>query len=150
VPITVTAPRGTLTPAGERQILPRLTTALIEASGQAGNSFFTPLVGGTVQFLEAEQVYAGGANRPLVLVELKLPDIGLAAPEARAAFVAAATDIVRALTVPGHRDEDTWVNILNARDGAWGVGGRVLTNDELVAGIMAAVTPRLLDSLAEC
>ena len=85
MPITVTAPRGTLTPAGERDILPQLTAALIEASGQTGNAFFAPLVGGTVQLLEAEQVYAGGVNRPLVLVELKLPDIGLAAPEARAA-----------------------------------------------------------------
>jgi hypothetical protein len=138
MPITVIAPRGTLTPAGERDILPRLTAALIEASGQTGNGFFTPLVGGTVQLLEPGQVYAGGVNRPLVLVELKLPDLGLADLDARAAFIAAATDIVRALAVPGHRDEDTWVNILNARDGAWGVGGRVLTNDDLVAGIMAA------------
>jgi hypothetical protein len=71
---------------------------------------------------------------------LKLPDIGLAAPEARAAFIAAATGIVRALAAPGHRDEDTWINILNARDGAWGAGGRVLTNEDLVAGIMAAAT----------
>jgi hypothetical protein len=138
MPITVTAPRGTLTPAGERAILPQLTAALIQASGQTGNTFFTPLVGGTVQLLETEQVYAGGVNRPLVLVELKLPDIGLDAQEARAAFITAATDIVRALTVPGHRDEDTWINILNARDGAWGVGGRALTNDELISGIMTA------------
>jgi hypothetical protein len=138
MPITVTAPRGTLTPAGERDILPQLTAALIEASGQTGNAFFAALVGGTVQLLEAEQLYAGGVNRPLVLVELKLPDIGLAAPEARAAFITAATDIVRALAVPAHRDEDTWINILNARDGAWGVGGRTLTNDDLAAGIVAA------------
>ena len=141
MPITVTAPHGTLTPAGELDILPRLTAALIEASGQSGNRFFTPLVGGTVQFLPPGQVYAGGVNRPLVLVELKLPDIGLADPEARAAFIAAATGIVRELARPGHRDEDTWVNILNARDGAWGVGGRALTNDDLIAGIMAAATP---------
>ena len=40
MPITVTAPRGTLTPAGERDILPQLTAALIEASGQTGNAFF--------------------------------------------------------------------------------------------------------------
>ena len=138
MPITVTAPRGTLTPAGERDILPQLSAALIEASGQTGNSFFTPLVGGTVQILEPEQVYAGGVNRPLVLVELKLPDIGLADPDARAAFIAAATEIVRAVALPGHRDEDTWVNILNARDGAWGAGGRVLTNEGLIAGIMGA------------
>jgi hypothetical protein len=44
----------------------------------------------------------------------------------------------RPLVRPGHRDEDTWINILHARDGAWGVGGRMLTNDDLVAGIMAA------------
>jgi len=36
-PITVTAPRGVLTATGERAILPRLTTALIEVSGLAGN-----------------------------------------------------------------------------------------------------------------
>jgi hypothetical protein len=138
MPITVTAPHGTLTPAGEHDILPQLTAALIDASGQAGNSFFAPLVGGTVQFLPPEQIYAGGVSRPLVLVELKLPDIGLADPAARAAFIAAATAIVRALARPGHRDEDTWINILHARDGAWGVGGRMLTNDDLVAGIMAA------------
>ena len=71
-------------------------------------------------------------------MELKLPDIGLADPDARAAFIAAATEIVRAVALPGHRDEDTWVNILNARDGAWGVGGRVLANDDLAAAIMGA------------
>jgi phenylpyruvate tautomerase PptA (4-oxalocrotonate tautomerase family) len=138
MPITVTAPSGTLTPAGEREILPQLTAALIDASGQSGNSFFTSLVGGTVQLLPPEQIYAGGVNRPLVLVELTLPDIGLADREARAAFIAAATAIVRATARPGHRDEDTWINILNARDGCWGVGGRMLTNDDLTAGIMAA------------
>ena len=138
MPITVTAPSGTLTPAGEREILPQLTAALIDASGQSGNSFFTPLVGGTVQILPPGQIYAGGVNRPLVLVELKLPDIGLADPEGRAAFIAAATSIVRAAARPGHRNEDTWINILNARDGHWAAGGRVLTNDDLVAGIMSA------------
>ena len=58
MPITVTAPHGALTPAGERDILPQLTAALIDASGQSGNRFFTPLVGGTVQFLPPEQIYA--------------------------------------------------------------------------------------------
>ena len=40
MPITVTAPRGVLTAYGEREILPRLTAALAEASGLTGNSFF--------------------------------------------------------------------------------------------------------------
>jgi hypothetical protein len=63
MPITVTAPRGVLTPAGEREVLPRLTAALIEVSGLTGNSFFTSIVGGTVHVLAPEDVYAGGARR---------------------------------------------------------------------------------------
>src|SRR5580692_8366818 len=110
MPITVTAPRGILTPTGEREILPRLTAALVEASGATGNSFFTSIVGGTVHILAAEHVYAGGGNRPVVMVELKLPNIGLGSVESRAAFIAAATDIVDELAVDGHDRNDTWVN----------------------------------------
>jgi phenylpyruvate tautomerase PptA (4-oxalocrotonate tautomerase family) len=140
MPITVTAPRGTLTPEGEREILPRLTAALIEVSGQTGNSFFTSMVGGTVHLVDPDDVYAGGVNRPVVMVELKLPDIGLAEQSSRASFIAGATDIVREFTSPDHDDQDIWVNIVNARDGAWGIAGQALTNEDLIAGITAATT----------
>ena len=138
MPITVTTPRGTLTPAGERAVLPRLTAALIEVSGVTGNSFFTPIVGGTVHVLDPRDVYAGGVNRLVVMVELKLPNIGLPTPEARAAFIAAASDIVADLAVPGHDRNDIWVNILNAPDGGWGVGGRAWTGEELIAATVQA------------
>jgi hypothetical protein len=137
MPITVTAPRGVLTVAGEREILPRLTAALIEASGATGNAFFTSIVGGTVHLLDPEDIYAGGANRPVVMVELKLPNIGLNSLEARAAFIVAATGIVAELSTPGHRPENTWVNILNALDGAWGIAGRAYTGDDLIASAAA-------------
>jgi phenylpyruvate tautomerase PptA (4-oxalocrotonate tautomerase family) len=135
MPITVTAPRGVLTPAGEHEILPRLTAALAEASGLAGNEFFTSVVGGTVHVLEPENIYAGGTNRPVVMVELKLPDIGLGSVESRAAFITAATAIVDELTRPGHRPENTWVNILNAPGGGWGIAGKAYTAEALVAAI---------------
>jgi phenylpyruvate tautomerase PptA (4-oxalocrotonate tautomerase family) len=137
MPITVTAPRGVLTAAGEHEVLPRLTAALIEVSGLTGNDFFTSIVGGTVHVLPPEDVYAGGMNRPLVLVELKLPSIGLATVEARAAFIVAATNIVASLTVPGHDRDDIWVNILNAPDGGWGLGGRAYTGDDLIGAVSA-------------
>ena len=138
MPITVTAPRGVLTTAGEREILPRLTAALIEVSGATGNSFFTGIVGGTVHILESVNVYAGGVNRPVVMVELKLPDIGLPDPASRAAFIAAATDIVDASAVDGHDRENTWINVLNAPDGGWGIGGRAYTGDALIAAVTKA------------
>lgn len=139
MPITVTAPRGVLTAEGELAILPRLTTALIEVSGLAGNAFFASIVGGTVHLLDPRDVYAGGINRPVVMVELKLPNIGLPDPASRAAFIAAATDIVDALTA-GHDRADTWVNILNAPDGGWGIGGRAYTGDDLIASVATAAS----------
>lgn len=135
MPITVTAPRGTLTSSGEQEILPRLTEALIEVSGAVGNPFFTQIVGGTVHVLDPRDVYAGGVNRPVVMVELKLPNIGLPTVEARERFIATATDIVAELAVPGHDRDDIWVNILNAPEGAWGIGGRAYTADALVAAL---------------
>jgi hypothetical protein len=138
MPITVTAPRGVLTPEGEREILPRLTKALAEASGLTGNPFFTSVIGGTVHILAVENIYAGGENRPVVMVELKLPNIGLPSVESRTAFITAATDIVDALTIPTHDRRNTWVNILNALDGGWGLGGHTYTGDTLIAAATAA------------
>ncbi|WFP60087.1 MULTISPECIES: hypothetical protein [unclassified Mesorhizobium] len=72
------------------------------------------------------------------MVELKLPNIGLASIEAREAFIMAAASIVTDLCVPGHRPENTWINILNAPDGGWGIGGRQYSGEALVAAAMAA------------
>jgi hypothetical protein len=138
VPITVTAPEGKLTPAGEREILPRLSAALIEASGAAGNAFFTAIVGGTIHILPQRHIYAGGANRPVVMVELKLPNIGLGSVEARRAFISTAAAIVAELCVPEHRPENTWINIVNAPDGGWGIGDRQFTGETLIASAAAA------------
>ena len=139
MPITITAPEGVLTTVGENDILPRLTAALIEVSGLTGNPFFASMVGGTVHILPPDRIYAGGTNRPVVMVELKLPNIGLPTLEQREAFIGAASAIVAELAVRTHRPEDTWVNILNAPDGAWGVGGKQYTGDGLIAAVTAAM-----------
>jgi len=138
MPITVTAPEGVLTQTGEREILPRLSAALIEASGATGNSFFTGIVGGTVHVLPPRHIYAGGTNRPVVMVELKLPNIGLGSVESRKAFIITAAAIVAELCVPAHRPENTWINIVNAPDGGWGIGDRQYTGEALIAAAAAA------------
>jgi hypothetical protein len=74
------------------------------------------------------------------MVELKLPNVALSDLETRAAFIRAATEIVDGLTVEGHAPEDTWVNILHAQDGAWGIGGRAYTGEALLAEAEAAAT----------
>ncbi|KXO93110.1 hypothetical protein AXK58_14715 [Tsukamurella tyrosinosolvens] len=96
------------------------------------------IIGGTVHVLPTENVYAGAAHSRLVMVELKLPDIGLADVAARADFIARATEIVADLTVEDHSSDDTWVNIMNAPDGGWGIGGRQFRSADLIAAITAA------------
>jgi phenylpyruvate tautomerase PptA (4-oxalocrotonate tautomerase family) len=135
MPITVTAPRGVLTAEGERRILPRLTAELIDVSGLTGNSFFEPIVGGTVHVLDPEDIYAGGRPAPIVMVELKLPAPGLPTLESRTAFIERATAVVAELTIEEHDSNSTWINVLNAPDGAWGIGGRSWTNEALGAAI---------------
>jgi phenylpyruvate tautomerase PptA (4-oxalocrotonate tautomerase family) len=135
MPITVTAPRGVLSATGERQILPRLTEDLARASGLSGHAGFLSMIGGTVHLLEPENIYAGGVNRPVVMVELKLPNIGLGSVQERAAFIAAATDTVAACTAAEHSRADIWVNILNAPDGAWGIAGRAYTGEALIESL---------------
>lgn len=138
MPITVTAPRGRLTPEGEREILPRLTTALAEVTGVRDQPAMLATIGGTVHLLDPADVYAGGEPAPLVLVELKLPQVALTGLDTRAAFIERATAIVDALTVDGHTPQHTWVNVLHAADGAWGIGGVSLTNAALEAAAAGA------------
>ena len=138
MPITVTAPHGVLTAAGRQRILPLLSAAVIEVSGATGNAFFTPMVGGHVALVEPADVYAGGANRPLVVVKLEIPNVALGTVELRAAFIGAATAIVAECAVPWHDPADTWVNIFNAPDGGWGIAGRAYTGTDLIREITAA------------
>lgn len=133
MPITVTAARGTLRPGAEREVLPRLTSVLAEVTGVAGNQAIVDTIGGTLHLLDPADIYAGGRPTPLVMVELKLPEVVLTGLETRAAFIEAATREVAALTVDDHDPAHIWVNVLHAADGAWGVGGKSLTNAALEA-----------------
>ena len=135
MPITVSAPHGVLTAAGERAVLPRLTEAVLEINHAVGNPFFRSIVGGHVELLPPDAVYAGGTNRPLVVVRLEVANGAFTTNEARAAFIEAATSIVEECSVPGHERDDTWVTIWNAPDGAWGIGGVAYTNDALMAAM---------------
>ena len=138
MPITVSAPRGVLTVAGEKAILPKITDAILEINGAVGNPFFTSMVGGHVEILDPAAVFVGGVTCSLVVVKFDVPNLAFNTPELRAAFIEAATRIVEECTVAGHKPENTWVTIWNAPDGAWGMGGVAYTNEALVAAITAS------------
>ena len=62
--------------------------------------------------------------------------------------IAAATNIVDELAGDGHQRHDIWVNIVNAPDGGWGIGGRSYTGDDLIAAVSAATPAEPLPSCA--
>jgi hypothetical protein len=126
MPITVTAPLGVFTAVGERDVLPQLTAVLADAADATGDDEIIATIGGTVHLLDADDIYAGGKPAPIVFVELKLPPIALSTVERRSTFIAAATETIAALTVDEHEDRHTWINILHAPAGAWGIGGHNL------------------------
>jgi len=137
MPITITAPHGVLTATGEREILPKLTDAVLELNGAVGNDAFRSLVGGHVELHDPAHVYAGGQNRPVVVVSSDAPHSAFTTQESRTAFIEAATRIVAECAVPAHDREDTWINIFTAPNGAWGIGGVAYDDDSLTAKIVS-------------
>ena len=131
MPITVTLSAGILDEAGEQQILPRLSQALLARNGMTGNAFMTPIVIGSVHIMAPGRIYAGGRAEQAVFVELKVPSVTFATQEQRQGFVDDVNGILNDLTGGAYPKARTFVNIVYALDGSWGIGDKAWTNTEL-------------------
>lgn len=138
MPITLTLSDGLLSREAQAQAFAGLTQALLEVSGLTGNDFMTPNVVGTVHVLPREQVFSGGKPAAAAFVELKLPEIALATPEAKQAFIEQATRVVEEACEGRLPRERIWTNIVYAVEGSWGIGGRAYANADLIGAIQAA------------
>ena len=139
MPITVTASSGILDRNGEQQILPRLAGAMLARNGLTGNPFMTPNVVGSVHILPEGRIYAGGAQQA-IFVELKVPSFAFAAQTQRQGFVDDVNAILEELTAGDYPKEQTYVNIVYAVDGSWGIGDRAWTNAELGDAVSGTAT----------
>ncbi len=138
MPITVTATAGVLDETAEKQIIPRLSEALLARNGAAGNSFMTPIVVGSVHILPVGRIYTGGHAETAIFVELKVPSVTFARQEQRQGFVDDVNRILDELTNGKYPKEKTFVNITYAVDGSWGVADKAWTNAEIGAAVGAA------------
>jgi phenylpyruvate tautomerase PptA (4-oxalocrotonate tautomerase family) len=149
MPITLTVPEGLLSPqeqaeafAGltreQAEAFAGLTDAILEISSLTGNAFMTANIVGSINVLPREQVLAGGKPVAAAFVELKLPEIALATPEAKKAFIEKATDVVEKAGGGRLKREHIWSNIVYAPEGAWGIAGRSYGNTDLVEAIADA------------
>ena len=142
MPVTLTVPEGLLSPQAQADVFAGLTDASLEVAGLTGNAFMTANIVGPINVLPKEHILAGGKPAAAAFVELKLPEIALATPEAKRAFIAKATDIVEKAGGGRLKREHIWSNIVYAPEGAWGVAGRSFDNAGLIEAISgAAVAP---------
>jgi phenylpyruvate tautomerase PptA (4-oxalocrotonate tautomerase family) len=135
MPISVQVTRGLLTPAGERQIVPHVAAALLEAHGLEQNAFMRANVIGHLVVSEEAASFVGGQPQSLAIIEVKVPSVTFRDRAAQQRFVEAVTDAVEQHKAGGHPKSRTFVNVTYAVDGAWGIGGTAYTNEELGAAI---------------
>ena len=140
MPISIQITRGLLTPEGERTIFSRVSDALLEAHGLQDNPFMQQNVIGHLVVSEEASSYAGGKAGSLAVIEVKVPSVTFRDRQTQAGFVAAVTDIVDELKAGPHPRSRTFVNVVYAVDGPWGIAGRAYTNEDLGAAIAAAAT----------
>lgn len=138
MPISVQVTKGLLTARGERDVLPRVAEALLRVHGLTGNTFMTPNVIGHLLVSQESESYVGGGYQSLAVIEVKVPAATFPHAEVKQAFIGEVTDIIDELKAGAHPRERTFVNVTYAVDGAWGIGGKAYTNEELGAAIQAA------------
>jgi phenylpyruvate tautomerase PptA (4-oxalocrotonate tautomerase family) len=138
MPITLTVPEGVLSTDAEAKVFAGLTDALLQVAQLSGNAFMTPNVVGTINVLPKRHIFAGGKPAAAAFIELKLPAIALATPEAKQAFIAKATRLLEEAAEGRLSRDHIWTNIVYAADEAWGIAGRGFSNAELVGEIQRA------------
>jgi phenylpyruvate tautomerase PptA (4-oxalocrotonate tautomerase family) len=139
MPITLTIPEGLLSPEAQAEAFAGLTDAILGVAGLTGNAFMTANIIGSINVLPKEHVLAAGKPIAAAFIELKLPEIALATPEAKQAFIERATDVVEKAAGGRLNREHIWSNIVYAPEGAWGIAGRSYGNADLVDAITGAV-----------
>jgi hypothetical protein len=138
MPISIQVTQGLLTAQGEREVHPQMADALLRAHGLGGNAFMEPIVVGHVDIYPEKVSYAGGKSQSLAIVSVTVPSVTFPNQEIRDAFVREATDIIDSLKAGSHPRERTFVNVVYAVEGTWGIGGKAYTNEALGMAITSA------------
>lgn len=131
MPLTLTLTEGVLPKGAEKTAFTRLSEAMLKWHGLSGNQTMTPNVVGHIQLIPREHTYSGAIETSVAFIEWKVPSFAFASREVQIGYIAEATDIIHELSGGLQPKERIWVNVLHAVDGAWGIAGQALTNEQL-------------------
>lgn len=131
MPLTLTLTEGVLPKGHEQLAFARLSDAMIKWHGLTGNAAITPNIVGSIHVLPREHTFSGSKEASVVFVEWKVPAFAFSSRGVQLGYVEEATDIIHSMSGGKQPKERIWVNVVHAVDGAWGIGGVALTNEQL-------------------
>lgn len=131
MPLTLTLTENVLPKGSEKAAFAQLSDAMLKWHGLTGNTVMTPNVVGSIHILNAESTFSGSTEAPVAFIEWKVPSFAFANRDVQVGYIEEATNIIHEMSGGRLPKSNIWVNIVHAVDGAWGISGVALTNQEL-------------------
>jgi hypothetical protein len=131
MPLTLTFTEGVLPRDGVNQVIEKLTNSMLKWHGLTGNKVMTPTVTGQVHIMPKGTTFTGGKELSGAWVEWKTPSFAFTTREIQIGHFEEATNIIYEASGGKLPKNQIWVNVVHAVDGAWGIEGKALTNEEI-------------------
>jgi hypothetical protein len=131
MPLTLTVTEGVLPEGSEKATFERLSDALLRWTGAEGNAFLTPMVVGSINLVPRGRTFSGSKEATVAFIEWKVPSFVLVDRDIQVGYIDEATTIVHEMSGGTQPKERIWVNVVHAVDGAWGVAGKAMTNEQI-------------------
>lgn len=135
MPLTFTITENVLPKGQEKTVFKKLCDLMLDCHGILGNTVMTPNVVGSIHVVPEEFSFSGGENADVAFIEWKVPSFVFADRETQTAYIQNATNLVHDATNGTLPKEKIWVNVIHAVDGAWGINGAAMTNDDITGAI---------------
>lgn len=135
MPITLTITQGLLPAGAEKKVFTKLCEAMLKWHGLTGNKTLTPNITGHVNVVPKGLSFAGLVEADVAFVEWKVPSFVFTKREVQEGYIEEATNIIYDAAEGRLEKSKIWINVLHAVDGAWGIGGVALTNQQLIGAV---------------
>lgn len=131
MPLTLTVSEGSIPSGKVNEAFKGLCDSMLKWHGLTGNKVMTTNVVGSIHYMPDGQTFAGGKNAKVAFIEWKVPSFTFTNREIQEGYVAEATDLLYKLSGGVLTKDNIWVNVVHAVDGAWGIAGQAMTNQQL-------------------
>jgi hypothetical protein len=135
MPLTLSFTEGVLPQDAINQVIEKLTDSMLAWHGLTGNKIMTPTVTAQVHALPKGATFTGGKALSGVWVEWKVPAFAFATRKIQMGHIEEATNIVYEAADGKLPKNQIWVNVVHAVDGAWGIAGQAMSNEDILAAI---------------